>query len=236
MRVVVTRPRADGARTAAALEARGHEVLLAPLMQVERIAADLAGVWGGVIVTSANAPGALDDAAKAALLGLPVYAVGQRSAEAARGAGFTDVACADGDARDLVRLIAQRQIPAKAPLLYLAGEDRAADLIEMLAARVLAAELRVVYRAVTLPFPPELEAALEAGDVEAVLHFSRRSAQSYVAGARDAGIADPALAVLHYCLSDQVAEPLRAAGAGQVAVAPRPDEAALIALLPSSPA
>ncbi len=87
----------------------------------------------------------------------------------------------------------------------------------------------------TLPFPPELEAALEAGDVEAVLHFSRRSAQSYVAGARDAGIADPALAVLHYCLSEQVAEPLRAAGAGQVAVAPRPDEAALIALLPSSP-
>ncbi len=36
MRVVVTRPQADGARTAAALEARGHEVLLAPLMQVER--------------------------------------------------------------------------------------------------------------------------------------------------------------------------------------------------------
>lgn len=234
MRVVVTRPQADGARTAAALEAHGHEVLLAPLMQAERIAADLAGVWGGLIVTSANAPGAIDEAAKAALLGLPIYAVGQRSAEAARVAGFTDVACADGDARDLVRLIAQRQIPAKAPLLYLAGEDRAADLIQVLAARGLAAELRVVYRAVTLPFPPELEAALEAGDVEAVLHFSGRSAQSYVVGARDAGIADSALAVLHYCLSEQVAEPLKAAGAGKVAVAPRPDEAALIALLPSS--
>jgi len=234
MRVVVTRPQADGARTAAALEARGHEVLLAPLLQVERVAANLSGAWSGVIVTSANAPGALDDAAKAALLGLPIYAVGQRSAEAARAAGFTDVACADGDARDLVRLIAQRQIPAKAPLLYLAGEDRAADLVQALAVRGLATELRVVYRAVTLPFPPELEAALEAGDVEAVLHFSRRSAQSYVAGARDAGIADQALAVLHYCLSEQVAEPLRAAGAGKVAVAPRPDEAALIALLSSS--
>ena len=153
MRVVVTRPHADGARTAAALEARGHEVLLAPLMQVERVTAALSGAWGGVIVTSANAPGAIDDAARPALLGLPVYAVGQRSAEAARAAGFTDVACADGDARDLVRLIAQRQKPAKAPLLYLAGEDRAADLIEALAARGLAAELRVVYRAVTLPFP-----------------------------------------------------------------------------------
>lgn len=235
MRVVVTRPQADGARTAAALEARGHEVLLAPLMQVERMVADLSGAWGGVIVTSANAPGALDEAAKAALLGLPVYAVGQRSAEAARAAGFTDVVSADGDARDLARLIAQRQKPATAPLLYLAGEDRAADLVSALAARGLTAELRVVYRAVTLPFPPELEAALAGDDVEAVLHFSRRSAQNYVAGAREAGIAEQALAVVHYCLSEQVAEPLRAAGAGEVAVAPRPDEAALTALLPSSP-
>ena len=43
MRVVVTRPQADGERTAAALEALGHEVLVAPLMRVEPVAADLAG-------------------------------------------------------------------------------------------------------------------------------------------------------------------------------------------------
>jgi hypothetical protein len=35
--------------------------------------------------------------------------------------------------------------------------------------------------------------------------------------------------VRHFCLSAQVAEPL--AGAGQVTIAARPDEAALIALL-----
>jgi multiple sugar transport system substrate-binding protein len=57
MRVVVTRPKADGERTGAALRARGHEVLLAPLMTVEPIAADLAGNWGGVVGTRANAPG-----------------------------------------------------------------------------------------------------------------------------------------------------------------------------------
>ncbi len=96
--------------------------------------------------------------------------------------------------------------------------------------------MRVVYRAVPLPFPPELTAALEAGDVEAVLHFSRRSAENYVAGARAAGIAEEALAVRHYCLSAQVAEPLEAAGAKRVAIAPRPQEAALIELLPLSPA
>ena len=48
MRVVVTRPQADGERTAAALRARGHEVLVAPLMKVEAVAADLSGKWGAV--------------------------------------------------------------------------------------------------------------------------------------------------------------------------------------------
>ena len=95
--------------------------------------------------------------------------------------------------------------------------------------------MRVVYRAATLPFPDELVAALEAGDVQAVLHFSRRSADNYVSGARAAGVADEALAVRHYCLSAPVAEPLQAAGAKRVAVAPRPQEAALIELLPHSP-
>ena len=59
MRLVVTRPQADSERTATALRARGHEVLVAPLMQVEPVAADLAGGWAAVIITSANAPGAI---------------------------------------------------------------------------------------------------------------------------------------------------------------------------------
>jgi len=89
--------------------------------------------------------------------------------------------------------------------------------------------MRVVYRAAAAPFPSALIEALKAGEVDAVLHFSRRSAENYAAGARQAGIAEPALAVRHLCLSAQVAEPL--AGAGQVTIAARPDEAALIALL-----
>jgi uroporphyrinogen-III synthase len=89
----------------------------------------------------------------------------------------------------------------------------------------------VVYRAVTAPFPPELTTALKAGEVDGVLHFSRRSAENYIAGARQAGIIERALAVRHFCLSRPIAEPLAGAGADSIAVAKRPDEAALIALL-----
>lgn len=235
MRVVVTRPQSDGERTAAVLRARGHEVLVAPLMRVESIAANLGGEWRAVVVTSANAPIAImESAARSALIRLPLFAVGQRSAEAGRQAGFRDVVSADGDARDLVRLIAAHVTGGGAPLLYLAGEDRAADLLGDLSARGIAAEMRVVYRGVTVSFPPELTKALEAREVDAVLHFSRRSADNYVAGAKRAGIAGPALAVRHLCLSAQVAEAL--AEAGRIAIAARPDEAALIELLQAPPA
>jgi uroporphyrinogen-III synthase len=232
MRFAVTRPQADSERTATALRARGHDVLVAPLMRVEPVAADLSGGWGAVIVTSANAPGAIAaHQARAALLKLPVFAVGARSADAARHAGFIDVTSAGGDLRDLVRLIAERRADARAPLLYLAGEDRAADLIGELTAHGIAAEMRVVYRAVTAPYPVELTAALKAGAIDGVLHFSRRSADNYLAGAKHAGIVEQALSVRHFCLSAQIAEPLAAAGASRIAIAKRPDEAALIALL-----
>ena len=230
MRVVVTRPQSDGERTAAALRALGHEVLVAPLMRVEPVPASLQGKWGAVVITSANAPNAIaGNSAHSALVKVPLFAVGQRSAEAARQAGFTDVTSAGGDVRDLVRTLVARQADAKAPLLYLAGEDRAADLAGELSARGVAAEMRIVYRAATVPFPPALIEALTSGVVDAVMHFSRRSSENYVAGATQAGIAGPALAVRHLCLSVQVAEPL--ATADRVAIAARPDEGALIGLL-----
>jgi uroporphyrinogen-III synthase len=230
MRVVITRPQADGERTATALRARGHEVLVAPVMRVEVIAANLAGEWGAVIVTSANAPNAIaQNPARDALIKRPLFAVGQRSAEAARQTGFINVTSAGGDVRDLVRMLVGEHADAKAPLLYLAGEDRAADLIGELSTRGIAAEMRVVYRAVAAPFPPALIEALRVGEVDIVMHFSRRSAENYVAGAKRAGIVGPALAVRHLCLSAQVAEPL--AGASCIAVAAHPDEAALIELL-----
>ena len=233
MRVVVTRPQADSERTAAALEALGHEVLVAPLMRIEPVAVDLAGTWSAIVITSANALQAVPATADG-VKPLPVFAVGDRSAEAARRAGFAEVSSANGDIKDLVRLVAARVVGAKAPLLYLAGEDRAGDLVAQLAARGIEAEMKVVYRIVAEVFPPVLAAALESGDVDAVLHFSRRSAELFVEGARSSGVAGPAEDVRHLCLSSQVAEPL--AGASRIAVAARPKEAGLISLLWAPPA
>src|SRR5665213_824191 len=232
MRVVLTRPQEDSERSAAVLRARGHEVLIAPLMKIETVTTELSTNWGAIIITSANAATAVaTHPARDELIKLPLYAVGRRSADAARMAGFSDVTAAGGDLDDLLRLVNARRPDATAPVLYLAGEDRSGDLIGDLAVHGIAAELAVVYRAVTVPFPPSLVAALTEGAVDAVLHFSRRSADNYLAGAKKAGIEQQALKVRHFCLSAQVSEPLVKANAGNIAVARRPDEASLIALI-----
>ena len=142
MRVLVTRPMPDGERTAATLRGRGYDVLVAPLMQVKPIAADLSGDWSAVIISSANAVRALDARQIASLNKLPLFAVGQRSADAAREAGFTNVRSANGDAGDLIRLVAASHADQAATYLYLAGEDRAADVEGELAKRGIKARTR----------------------------------------------------------------------------------------------
>jgi uroporphyrinogen-III synthase len=237
VRLLVTRPAADGERTAERLRALGHEVLLAPLLQVQMLPdAQLgAGPWAAVAMTSANAVPVVHAHARGAeLSALPAYVVGRRTAAAARTAGFADVTSADGGVDDLVRLLAAR-LCAGAVLLYLAGEDRAGDLAGGLAPHGVRVTTAVVYRAARADrLPDAVQAALAAGALDGALHFSRRSVEVYLDGARLAGVLDKALAPFHYCLSQQVAEPLLAAGASKVRVAVRPEEAVLIELAVSS--
>jgi uroporphyrinogen-III synthase len=235
MRLLVTRPDADGARTADALRLRGHSVLLTPLLRMEIVPA----VWpdqdyAAVVLTSANAARAVQaHAQRGKLTLLPVFTVGPHTTEAAHKAGFSDVQCANGDKDDLAKLLSTRFGPDDPPILYLAGEDRAGELeLARSGAKVVTA---VVYRmAKTQSFPAELISALSQRQIDGVLHFSRRSAEAYIQGAGAAGITNRALEPSHYCLSHQVAGPLAAAGAVGIQIAPRPNEAALIELLNSA--
>jgi uroporphyrinogen-III synthase len=233
VRLLVTRPEPDAQRTAASLRAGGHEAIVAPLMRIEAAAdADLgSGPWAAILITSANAARAIALHGRIAeLRAVPLFAVGRRSAEAARGAGFAEVIAAEGDVRDLADLVATRIAP-RATLLYLAGETRAGDLAQELAQ--FAVRMVVVYRAVGIAALPP--AAMEALDgLDGVVHFSRRTAELYVSAARLAGRLEEALAPLHFCLSAQVAEAVAAAGATNIRVASRPEEAALIELVDSA--
>ncbi len=237
MRLLLTRPESEAKRTAAALRARGHDVVIAPLMHIEAVsdAPIGAGPWAAIMVTSANAATAIAaHESRKALSALSVFAVGQRSAQAMRAAGFSDVISADGNVSDLVRLVAARATPG-APLLYLAGADRAGNLAGDLQGRGFRVSTAVIYRAVAATTLPAQAAEALDGAIDGVLHFSRRSAEAYVTASGNAGMLASALKPAHYCLSAHVAEPLAHAGARNIRVAPQPTEAALIALIGSGP-
>ena len=237
MKLLVTRPEPEGARTAQALRTRGHEVWLAPLSRIELLAPDLGhGPWAAVLISSANAAAAVEiHPRRQHLTALPLLAVGARSAGAARRAGFADVTAAEGNVRNLIELAATRYRGTVRPLLYLAGADRAADLIADLAAAAIPVEMGVVYQLLaTKDLPPDVAGALRAGALDGVLHFSRRSAEIYLQAAADTGLGAEGLKPMHFCLSARIAEPLLSAGAASVRISERPTQASLLQCIESA--
>src|SRR5258708_16972302 len=132
MKAIVTRPRDDAAALVGALADRGVAALLAPMLTILRVpqatrplAERLAGAQA-VLFTSANGVRAFATASPRREL--PVLAVGDASAAAARIAGFRSVASAGGDIEDLVELVAAHLSPQGGTALHAAGTTIARDL------------------------------------------------------------------------------------------------------------
>ena len=238
MAVLVTRPQPDNEATAAALRAKGLKVLLAPMLRFEPIAFhdDAEARYGAIIVTSANAIRAIEAHLAGRLLKLPLFAVGERSAEAARHAGFRDVTVAEGDAaalRDLiVASVRAKTLKKASTLLYLAGADLAGDLAGELGERGFSVATHTTYRMIPVAsLPQEACDAFAANRIEAVLHYSRRSARAFLDAVQAAGVEISALAIPQCCISDSVASIVRDVGATRVLVARSPDENGLFEAL-----
>jgi uroporphyrinogen-III synthase len=238
MAVLVTRPHPDDEATAKNLQARGFAVLRAPMLRFEPLLfRDDEAHYDALIVTSTNALRAVEpQLAGHRLLKLPMFAVGEHTAAAARSAGLSQVIAAKGDAgalRDLVLKSAKaKHLKKSATLLYLAGTDLARDLAGELGAQGFTVVTRPTYRMVPASsLPPEICDAFVAGRVEAVLHYSGRSARAFLDAARAAGVEISALALPQCCISASVATILHDAGATQVISAASPDENALFEAL-----
>jgi uroporphyrinogen-III synthase len=239
MAVLVTRPHPDDETTAAALRARGFEVLRAPMLRFEPVPFhdDADARYGAIIVTSANALRAIGShLADSRLLKLPLFAVGEHTASAARDAGFGQVITARGDAgalRDLVLgAVKSKQLKKASTLLYLAGADLARDLAGELGEKGFTVVTHTTYRMIpAASLPREICDAFVANQVEAVLHYSRRSARAFLDAARSGGVEISALALPQCCISATVAAVLRDAGATQVTAAAQADENALFEAL-----
>ena len=230
MRVIVTRPEPDCLRTADRLARMGLEPVLSPVLMVRATGAAVPDhPVDGVLATSANAfltplpPG---------LTTAPLFAVGEATAAAGRRAGFSVVHTSPGRAHEVANDVS-RHAPARARLLYLAGRART-DTLET---RLIEGgfDLTVIETYAADPADALAPAAISAlrQDSPVVLHYSARSAQIFLRLAIRAGLSDAVLRCTHLCLSEAVARPLHEAGAA-TKIAAKPDEGALLALLPPS--
>lgn len=148
-RVLVLRPEPGATATAEKARELGLEPVKVPLFEVEPVAWEPPepGSFDALLLTSANAVRCAGERLEQ-LRGLPVHAVGEATAAAARDAGF-DIA-SSGDA-GVDRLLGS--LEAELKLLHLCGED-SKDPAEPRQAITRV----VVYRSTALPKPPLGEA------------------------------------------------------------------------------
>jgi uroporphyrinogen-III synthase len=228
LRILVTRPLADGQAIAARLAQMGHVALLAPLLE-PRFQDGPEPVLDGVqaiLATSANGIRAL--IRRTARRDISVFAVGPQTTEEARAAGFADVRNADGDSRALAEAVARWTAPEKGALLHVCGEDAPGTLVESLVQQGFTARRVPLYAIeAAKAMPPAVCDALNGGAVDAVLFFSPVSAKVFFevcAGIQTAGL-------VALCISPATARVLPAGSFREVRIAAAPNQAALLALV-----
>ncbi len=224
--ILLTRPRPEADRLAAALAAEGWAPLVWPLTEIVATGAavDYAGAQA-VALGSANAARAAPPPPP-----IPAFCVGDATARAAAEAGFAPVESAGRDAAALVDLVAVRADPAAGPILVLRGAHVAADIAGALRTRGFAAEETVVYAARPAG-PPDAAtaAALRAGAMRAAAFYSPRAGRLFAPAAAALGARLGATVAI--AISAAAAETLAGCGFARIVVAERPDGAAMRAAI-----
>lgn len=209
--ILVLRPEPGAGETVLRLRERGIDAVAAPLFTVAPVAwqAPDPAAFDAVVLTSANAVRHGGDPLEK-LRGLPVHAVGEATAAAARDAGFDVASSGDAGVDQLLGSIDQQL-----RLLHLCGKDRREPLdAPQQIARI------TVYRATPVEFP-DLRSA--KGSV-ALIH-SPRAAERFAELVAVPDRTSIAIAAISHAAA-------KAAGAGwkHVEAAAQPSEEALLAL------
>jgi uroporphyrinogen-III synthase len=165
--IAVLRPEPGNRVTAIAIEAAGHRAIRLPLFEARPLPWDIpdAEDYDALIVTSANA---LRHGGRGLvqLLSLPVHAVGDATAAAARRAGFEVVQTGRAGSAELLD-VAEAAGVRRA--LHLAGRERLVD------PGGIVADVRIVYASEVVPISAEAAASLEGA--VALLHSARAGKQ-----------------------------------------------------------
>ncbi len=234
MRLLVTRAADETGGLDAQLEALGHEVISAPLLDIAFLPVSPPDGASAIIVTSKNAlraierSGWLDDARH-----LPLYCPGRGTAELARLLGFRKISEGAGDAASIPALIGvDGPKPGANAIAYYCADATAFDMEAALSAMGANVRKYTAYRARPARILPlNAEMAIRSGALDGVILLSPRTAGTYRHLVEEAGLENKAVRVPAYCISSNTAAKLKGFSAtAHIAASPSVD--ALLALLP----
>jgi uroporphyrinogen-III synthase len=213
MHLIVTRPLADADKLKTRLQATGHTASVAPLLtiRIDDNATIPDNPWQAIAVTSANALTALASTGLSKKLkAVPVFAVGPASAKLAGELGFADVRQAEGDLIALQGLMKQVLKAESGPILYLTGKVRSGDLAAGLRSHGFSVERVELYEAVAAAqLPAHAKQAIRSGKADGVVLYSARTADIWAQLAKQDELGTQAAKLVHFCLSQTVAERIR---------------------------
>ncbi|MEO0441484.1 MAG: uroporphyrinogen-III synthase [Pseudomonadota bacterium] len=217
--VLILRPRDSALRTAAKVRDLGLEPIVDPLFELESIdwAPPDVSQFDSLLLTSANAVTFAGPALEK-FSDLPVLAVGEKTAEAARKAGLTIAESGNGGAAELLAGLPDDRY---VQMLRLTGKDHVA--LDPSGRKI---ENRKVYQARSLPLGHDARHQLASGC--AVLLFSARAGQILESQLQLARVSPGSSRI--FALSDNIAAGLALTWEG-VHVALQPTEDALLSLL-----
>ncbi|WP_027144598.1 uroporphyrinogen-III synthase [Mesorhizobium sp. WSM3626] len=237
LRVLVTRPEPGASRTARKLEEMGFEPLLLPLTETTALPVDAKAVpndVAAVAITSANAMRHTPGDLMAVLSNLPCHAVGKRTAEAAREAGFLSVIEGPGDAEALAAGMGIA-FSGKA-IVYLCGRVRFPAFEQKLKAAHVQVHAVETYDTIAVSYSDEAILPLIAGQsVDAVLLYSAKAAAAMQVLASRPALQKVFEKTRVFVLSARIAAAFGDSAGKAIRVAARSDEEALLALLQARP-
>jgi len=232
MRILVTRPQEDAAEISRTLEAMGHSVIAAPLLRIEFYDGPEISLDGvqAILATSANGVRAI--ARRTPRRDVPLFAVGPQTEAEARTAGFVCIRNANGDGAALARATAQWSKPEGGALLHAAGAEAPKLLVAALEKSGFTVHREILYEAQAAKCLPGAAAeALKNGALDAVMHFSSRSAKIFADCVTREGLAASCEALLAFCISEATRQSLSPLHFREIRVARALNQQALLELL-----
>ena len=233
--VLVTRPDEEGLALANQLKTVGKKILLEPMLIVENLPVkDLSyDKTQAYVITSANSIKALLNLRPD--LEIPLFAVGNASAIAARKSGFKTVYSADGDADDLAKLVDDILNPSEGDLLYISGKTQSGNLFKKLSSLGFGVSEVVVYE--TIPrksLSPATVAAIKNDQVDTILLYSSKTAEVLIKLIRKSRLVRQCKKITIICLSKGIANVAKSLNWYNVLVSDKPTQEGMLDLLEKS--